>query len=231
MNRSKVLIYLVLGQVYYFIYLCKMKKTKEIILDTSLELFNSFGLSKVTLRTIANKMEISQGNLNYHFKKRDDIIETLYFQLVHNIDSSMSDLQQSKDVLQLLVDISQTIMSNFYEYRFFLLDFVQIIRENEKIRKHYAELTIQREQQFSMLFNVLIENGLMRNEILPNEHKNLYKRFQILSDFWISDAEILNSKITKKTISTYSVILIQAIFPYLTLKGQKEYHSIVSGGF
>ena len=98
-----------------------MKKTKEIILDTSLELFNSLGLSKVTLRTIANKMEISQGNLNYHFKKREDIIETLYFQLVQNIDSSISSMKEPKNPFQLLVSISQTIMSNFYEYRFFFL--------------------------------------------------------------------------------------------------------------
>jgi len=205
-----------------------MKKTSEIILDNSLELFNTLGLSKVTLRTIAKKMGISQGNLNYHFKKRDDIIETLYFQLVDNIDSSMSDLQQSKDVLQLLVDISQTIMSNFFEYRFFLLDFVQIMRENKKINMHYSKLTTQREQQFSMLFNLLVENDLMRKEILPNEYKNLYKRFQILGDFWISDAEIINTKISKKTISRYSEILTQAIFPYLTIKGQKKYHSILS---
>jgi AcrR family transcriptional regulator len=210
-----------------------MKNTKEIILNTSLELFNSYGLSKVTLRTIAKKMEISQGNLNYHFKKRNDIIEELYFQLVKNIDKSMLDLQQSKDVLQLMVDISQTIMSNFYEYRFFLLDFVQIMRENKKIKMHYSELTKLREQQFSMLFNLLIETDLMRNEVLPNEYKNLYKRFQILGDFWISDAEIANNKITKKTISIYSEILTQAIFPYLTIKGQKKYHSIlsVSGDF
>jgi len=208
-----------------------MKKTKEVILDTSLELFNSLGLSQVTLRTIAKKMGISQGNLNYHFKKRDDIIEGLYFQLVKNIDSSMSSMQESKNPFQLLVSISETIMFNFHEYRFFLLDFTQIMRENIKIKKHYSELTIQREEQFSMLFNLLIKEGLMRKEILPNEYKNLYKRFQILGDFWISDAEILNSNITKKTILTYSVILTQAIFPYLTIMGQKEYHSIVSGSF
>ena len=208
-----------------------MKKTKEIILDTSLELFNSLGLSKVTLRTIANKMEISQGNLNYHFKKREDIIETLYFQLVQNVDSSMSSMKEPKNPFQLLVSISQTIMFNFHEYRFFLLDFVQIMRENKKIRTHYTDLTLRRELQFLSLFNLLIENDLMRKEVLPNEYKNLYKRFQMLSEFWISDAEIHNSKIIKKTISTYSVILTQAIFPYLTLKGQKEYHSIVSGGF
>jgi len=207
-----------------------MKKTKDIILETALDLFNTQGLSKVRLRTIANKMGISQGNLNYHFKKREDIIEALYFQLVKNIDDSMSNLQESTDVLQLLVDISQSIMFNFFQYRFFLLDFVQIMRENKKIKAHYSQLSIQREQQFSMLFNLLIENDLMREEILPNEYKYLYKRFQILGNFWISDAEISNTKITKKTISLYSEILNQAIFPYLTAKGQKKYQAIVLAG-
>jgi len=208
-----------------------MKKTKEIILDTSLELFNSLGLSKVTLRTIANKMKISQGNLNYHFKKREDIIESLYFQLVQNIENSMANLPLSKNPFQLLVNISQTIMSNFYEYRFIMLDFVQIMRENKKIKTHYSELNIQREQQFSFLFNLLIENDFMRKEILPNEYKKLYKRFQMLSEFWIADAEIHNSKLTKKTIPTYTIILSEAIFPYLTIKGQIEYRSIVSNDF
>ena len=208
-----------------------MKKTKDIILETALDLFNTQGLSKVTLRTIANKMGISQGNLNYHFKKREDIIEALYFQLVNNIDKNMADLQQPKNPFQLLVSISQTIMFNFFKYRFFLLDFVQIMRENEKIKTHYLELTIQREEQFSMLFKLLIENDLMRKEVLPNEYKNLYKRFQMLSEFWISDAEIRDTNLTKKTISLYSEILTQSIFSYLTLKGQKEYLSIVSGGF
>jgi len=205
-----------------------MKNTKEKILKTSLELFNEYGLSKVTLRTIANKMGISQGNLNYHFKKREDIIEALYFQLVSNIDKSMSNNKQSNDLLQLLLDISQTIMTNFFEYRFFLLDFVQIMRENKKIRTHYSNLTKQREQQFSIIFNMLVEHNLMRKEVFPNEYKNLYKRFQILSDFWISDAEINSSKITPKAILKYSEILIQAIYPYLTKEGQKRYHSLIS---
>lgn len=203
-----------------------MKKTKEIILDTALEQFNSLGLSQVTLRTIAKKMEISQGNLNYHFKKRDDIIEALYFQLVENIDSSISKIEEHENILEIMFIISQTILSNFFDYRFFLLDFAQIMRENAKIRTHYAELTIQREQQFSMLFKVLIENEIMRKEILPDEYKNLYKRLQILGDFWMSDAVISNDVITKDTVAKYSAILTQAIFPYLTAKGQKAYEAL-----
>ncbi len=205
-----------------------MKNTKERILETSLKLFNSYGLSKVTLRTIALEMGISQGNLNYHFKKRDDIIESLYFQLVRKIDSSMSSFQKQDNALQVLFEISQMIMTNFFDYRFFLLDFVQIMRDNETIRNHYAELTLRREQQFSELFKSLVENNLMRKEVLPDEYNFLFKRFQILGDFWLSDAEIFNSKISKSTIATYSTILVQAIYPYLTLKGQEQYYVIVS---
>ena len=100
-----------------------MKNTKEAILSAALELFNLDGLSKVTLRTIANKMGISQGNLNYHFKKRDDIIETLYFQLVSRIDETMLKKQSKMVGLQSLLSLSSPIMESFYDYRFFLLDF------------------------------------------------------------------------------------------------------------
>jgi len=207
-----------------------MNKTKQIILETALLLFNSDGLSVVTLRTIANKMKISQGNLNYHFKKREDIIESLYFQLVENIDESMKGLkvQDSKNDLKTLSDILHTMMTNFYEYRFFLLDFVQIMRGNKKIKKHYAKLSVHREEQFSLLFKLLVKNNLMRKEILQDEYNYLYKRFSILGNFWISEAEIQNSKLSKKMISTYSVILLQAIYPYLTLEGQIEYNFIIS---
>jgi len=197
-----------------------MKNTKEVILKTALELFNKEGLAKVTLRTIANKMGISQGNLNYHFKKREDIIDALYFQLVHGIDEKMSKYEDSSIGLQSLC---------FYEYRFFMLDFVQIMRENGKIKKHYLQLTKLREGQFMMLFNFLIKNNVLRKEVLPNEYLFLYKRFQILGDFWISSAAVNESRLNKKIITEYSKILNQGIFPYLTDKGKKEYYELFHG--
>ena len=175
-----------------------MKNTKEKFLNIALELFNTLGLSKVTLRSIANEMGISQGNLNYHFRKREDIIETLYFQLVSNNDASMINTEKSNNILQLVFCILETIMLNFYNYRFFLLDFVQIIRENKKIKVHYSALSLQRGNQFLVFFNLLVKTDLRKKEILPNEYQNLYKRFQILGDFWISDAENFSSKISKK---------------------------------
>lgn len=207
-------------------YICDVKNTKEIILNTALVLFNTYGLSKVSLRTIANEMGISQGNLNYHFKKRDTIIEALYFQLVIIIDESMAKNKSEEVNLQVLYNASTTIMKNFFDYRFFLLDFVQIIRENKVVKNHYSKLIGIRQEQFMSLFHALIEKDIMRKEILPNEYLFLYNRFQILGDFWISSAKVTNAKITEKTVSEYTELIHQAIFPYLTNKGVKEYYTI-----
>ncbi|VAW10751.1 hypothetical protein MNBD_BACTEROID03-733 [hydrothermal vent metagenome] len=202
-----------------------MKDTKERVLDTALELFNENGLSQVTLRTIAKKMKISQGNLNYHFKKREEIIETLYFNLVKHIDLKMSNNKEEVS-LKLLLDLSTSIMSDFYEYRFFLLDFVQIMRENIIIKTHYLKLSKIREKQFLELFALLIKKEIMRKEILHNEYAFLYRRFQILGDFWIPSAQLTHKHISKNMIKKYADIINQSIYPYLTEEGKLAYLNI-----
>jgi len=203
-----------------------MNKTKQRIVDTALHLFNSQGLSKVTLRTIAKEMGISQGNLNYHYKKREDIIEEIYFRLVKEMDENMSKMKESQIGLPLMADISASVMKNSFKYRFFFLDFSLIIRENNKIRKHYKALVEIRELQILSLFELMVQSGLLRSEQLPNEFKNLYKRFQIFGDFWMASAKIEKEQISEKTIDQYLEMIIQSIYPYLTAKGIKQYNSL-----
>ena len=203
-----------------------MKGTKEKIVDTALKLFNLKGLSQVTLRTIAKEMKISQGNLNYHFKKRADIIEAIYFRLVAEMDSSMAKMMHSEIHLQLLLDISASMMTNTFKYRFFLLDFTQIMREHKNIKKYHSKLIAIRQAESIASFDVFVANGIMRKEELPNEYIHLYKRIQIFSDFWMASAEIEKPKLEKKLIGEYLEIMIQSIYPYLTAKGRKQYKSL-----
>ena len=203
-----------------------MSNTKDRILITALDLFNSQGMAKVTLRTIANKMGISQGNLNYHYKKREDIVEALYFQMVENINKAVSNSLQSKNHLEAFFGVSKTIMVTFYKYQFFLLDCVLIMREHKRIKQHYNTLIKQRELEFLNAVDILIDAGLFRQSLFSNEYNNLFKRFQILSDFWMSSVVVEQGKITKALVNQYSEIIYQSIFPYLTLKGQELYKSV-----
>jgi len=67
---------------------------------------------KVALRPIANEMGISQGNLNYHFKKRDEIITGFYYELVQQVDIQMKKSNCGKITLQTLFDESNNVMLN-----------------------------------------------------------------------------------------------------------------------
>ncbi|MDP5170477.1 MAG: TetR/AcrR family transcriptional regulator, partial [Bacteroidia bacterium] len=70
-------------------------KTKVRILQTALKLYNEHGVynphgEQITARRIAAELNMSDGNLRYHFPSREDIVRGLYDELVEKLNTEFS---------------------------------------------------------------------------------------------------------------------------------------------
>ena len=93
-------------------------KKKELILEAARVLFNENGYDQVTVRRIALQLNMSSGNLNYHYKKREDIFEALYFDMVLEFDKRIENLNNIEvSIAQVRNDIEQSMRRMIY-YKF-----------------------------------------------------------------------------------------------------------------
>ena len=199
-------------------------KTKEKILSAALRLFNEYGLDAVTLRQIASEIGISQGNLNYHFPKKKDIVEALYQQLVAKINVDFSQFEDTNITLEVLFAAGKRTLLALYDYRFIMLDFVRVMKQHPSIQQHFKELNVLRQQQYGQLFQALEQQQLMQPEAFPEQYDYLKIQFSILGDYWIASAEVLRDDLSKEAkIAYYLKILISSLYPNLTRQGKKEF--------
>ena len=64
-------------------------KTRDRILNAALELFNQQGERKVTTNHIAAHLDMSPGNLYYHFKNKQEIIFELFLSYEARVDQNL----------------------------------------------------------------------------------------------------------------------------------------------
>ena len=135
-----------------------MNKTKKNILDTARRLFNDLGYSNVTIRMVANELNMSSGNLNYHCRKREDILEALYFEMVEVFDARVKALDDKIISLKYIQTTVESSMIRMIDYRFFWTDLYFLLKSNQKIRTHFEEAKMERTAGYTFLFNFLIKS-------------------------------------------------------------------------
>lgn len=202
-----------------------MTKTKTRILEKSLEIFNERGVINTTLRQISLALEISQGNLNYHFKTKAEIVEALYFELVRKMDEQMNAMIGGASMLDLLYHSAYKSMRIFFEYRFLMRDFYLILRENDPIKSHYLELSKTRKMQFLTIFQTMEKEEILRPAQFESEYERHYERLNIMGDNWINSIELINPN-ESDPVPYYHNLLFESIYPYLTPEGREVYQKL-----
>jgi AcrR family transcriptional regulator len=205
-----------------------MIKTKQRILNVSKDLFNEHGYSQVTIRMIALKLKMSSGNLNYHFKKREEILEALYFEMVTEFDQRIKELPQIEISLKRIKDSIHSSMERMIDYRFIWTDLFNILKSNETISAHFSTVYKARIEGTLFVFNQLNEIGLMRSASFENEYEMLAERMVVFGNTWIYNSQLYDRKSTKQQLKDQVNSMLAIFYPYLTAKGLKEFDEVTS---
>jgi AcrR family transcriptional regulator len=205
-----------------------MSKTKEKILEAAKDLFNEVGYKDVTIRMIALKLEMSSGTLNFHFQKREVLLEALYYQMVENFDERIDHVALTDiSFKQILKDI-QSSMERMLHYKFIWTNLYSLLRDNEKIFAHFSNVYKERIRGNLFLFDQLNKMGLMRAPSFKNEYQMLSERMINFGDTWIYSSEVYRKNNTGEDVVAQSHSMLAILYPYLTEEGVQEYEKVVS---
>lgn len=134
-------------------------KTRDRILATSLELFNREGEASQTAVDIANAVELSPGNLYYHFKGKDAIIRALF----DNFEEEMQIiLRGSRGTVSSMEDnwvYIYIILEEIYDFRFFYRNIAELLSRYPDLAVRFRALLKEKEAAMEELLAELEASG------------------------------------------------------------------------
>ncbi len=204
------------------------KDTKTRIREEALRQFNEEGVQRVTIRSIATALNMSPGNLTYHYKNTDYIVFELYLDLVNAIDQTIFELNKRSLDLKLLYDQLLVNQRKMFAFRFILLEFATIARRVEAVRRHYRHLIKSRQQQFLFFLMALVEEGYLREDIETTTQLEMIYHSFIFSNAWLPDAYLHFDSPDERVIPFYARMQMSMMYPYFTAKGRAQFQEIIS---
>ena len=194
--------------------------TKGKILEKSIELFNHQGVHNVGVRDIARALEISPGNLSYHFPKKEDVILALMEKMSEGNTICFEAYAQKEASLQSFIALYEELFTNQYAYRGLLIGNTEF---EEVLRKRYAYSKTY-EKRVSLLNNILI--GLRNKGLLHLAESDQEMFLSFLAFFgrsWIHESFIYQQNVTPaETIKHYISLLKWQLSLIATEKGKQQ---------
>ncbi|WP_257388367.1 TetR/AcrR family transcriptional regulator [Tahibacter caeni] len=168
------------------------RRTRERILEIALVMFNSQGEPNVTTNHIADELEISPGNLYYHFRNKDDIVEQLFAAYETRMDEA---LRVPQERLPNLEDIWMQLHGVFecmWDYRFLYRDLVDILSRNRKLKLHFGRMLNRAATSASEVLKGLAQAEILR--ATADEIRASAENVLLLTTFWLNFNAVRNSR-------------------------------------
>jgi AcrR family transcriptional regulator len=191
------------------------EQTKSNILQKAIELFNESGTASISMNALAEALGISAGNLQYHYKSKEEVVRAIYEELMYaDWQKIYIGMDEAFDV-EALRTILKKNFNLVWKYRFFYREYAALLRHDEILAKRFREVQEQRIAEQEALVNQLAGKGVVRTASNSKQIRNTALIGWVLGNTWLSYIESTGRKIDQAALDEAVEMLILHYSPYL----------------
>ena len=142
----------------------KPRRTAERILEVTLELFNRYGVPNVSTTLISAELNISPGNLYYHYPAKDELINSLF----DRYERALDELLQAAGGVRNVEDawlFFHMLFELIWQYRFLYRDLNDLVSTNRRLETHFQFVLKNKSTAVQSLLDGLTSGGAMRMDV------------------------------------------------------------------
>ncbi len=193
--------------------------TKDKIVNKAVMLFNKKGFAAVSLFEIAGELNITRGNLTYHFKNKDVLLETIVNELWKALNEGRAKSMQFPS-FENLHNEAQRYYKIQKEYAFIFLDYH--VLNHKIVKQQFRAFTRQQIEDSEATFALAISRGTMHKEPYEGMYHNLAFNIWMVSFYWLNQQMILGKK-SDKDYNEGEMKMWSMLLPHFTDKGLKGF--------
>lgn len=198
--------------------------TKQRIVDTALLLANERGADAVSTRAVADALELSPGNVSYHFPRRADLALAMAKELSErNEPLSVPTPETAGD----LIELYRARLLNQYSFRGIVIALPTLIESSPEVCKVYRETERTRFRQQRSQIAGLRESG--RLDADDHDIDRLLSHIGFIGRFWLAEYRTsFRSCAVDRVVDHYLALIADVLATCATAVGQRELHEFRS---
>ena len=162
----------------------RTQRTRGRVLAESLRLFNELGEANVTTAMIADALNMSPGNLYYHFRNKDEIVGELFRRFEERMDLEPDIAGDAAGVIEDLWLYLHVMLEAIWEYRFLYRNLDDLMGRSRRLRERFNRIADRKYHAIVGLCEALVRERAMRAS--PEEIRALGRNVLVVATYWLN---------------------------------------------
>ncbi|WP_322992675.1 TetR/AcrR family transcriptional regulator [Limnohabitans sp.] len=167
------------------------RRTAERIAEVTLALFNRFGEPNVSTTLISAELNISPGNLYYHFASKDALVNHLFDQYEVSMLALLDAAPDVRDIEDAWFFL-HSLFEQVWNHRFLYRDLNNLLSGNRHLETHFHAVLERQTLAFRQMLESLASAGLMA--IDPDSIETLSASMSVMVTYWLSYEYVRNPR-------------------------------------